>query len=173
MYFKSSNGGVTFSGGEPLRQPEFLLEVLKLCKEKGIHTCLDTSGFGIGDYDEILKCVDLVLFDVKHYNKEGYENVTYMDINESLKFLNLIQQFKIPIWIRHVVVPGLTDGEEHIRNLKKYISNIDGVEKVELLPYHLLGKNKYDVLKFKYPLEGVPAMDKEITKKYQRIIEDK
>ncbi|NFG25496.1 pyruvate formate lyase-activating protein [Clostridium botulinum] len=172
-YFKSSNGGVTFSGGEPLRQPEFLLEVLKLCKEKGINTCLDTSGFGLGEYDEILKYVDLVLFDIKHYDKDGYKNVTYMDIDESLKFLEVVQDSKIPIWIRHVVVPGLTDGEEHIRNLKKYISNINGVEKVELLPYHLLGKNKYDVLKFKYPLEGVPAMDKEITKKYQRIIDDK
>lgn len=171
-YFKSSNGGVTFSGGEPLRQPEFLLEVLKLCKEKEIHTCLDTSGFGSGNYYEILKYVDLVLFDIKHYDKDGYKNVTYMDISESLKCLNCIEEMEIPIWIRHVVVPGLTDGEEHIRGLKKYVSNIRGVEKIELLPYHLLGKNKYDVLKFKYPLEGVLAMDKDIIKKYENIIRE-
>ncbi|MBW6411235.1 pyruvate formate-lyase-activating protein [Clostridium weizhouense] len=170
-YFQSSNGGVTFSGGEPLRQPEFLLETLKLCKKKGIHTCLDTSGFGLGNYDEILKYTDLVLFDIKHYDRAGYKNVTLMEIDKSLDFLESVQKSKTKIWIRHVVVPGLTDGEDHIEKLKEYISNIDGVEKIELLPYHLLGKNKYDVLKLKYPLEGVPAMDKELVKKYNKIIE--
>lgn len=164
-YFERSGGGVTFSGGDPLRQPEFLLETLKLCKAKGINTCLDTSGYGFGDYDEILKYTDLVLFDIKHFTREGYKNVTLMEIDESLKFLEAMKRNNTKMWIRHVVVPGLTDGEEHLRQLKEVIDTIPNVEKVELLPYHLLGVNKYESLGFKYPLDGVEAMDKELLKK--------
>lgn len=164
-YFERSGGGVTFSGGDPLRQPEFLLETLKLCKAKGINTCLDTSGYGFGDYDEILKYTDLVLFDIKHFTREGYKNVTLMEIDESLKFLEAMKRNNTKMWIRHVVVPGLTDGEEHLRQLKEVIDTIPNVEKVELLPYHLLGVNKYETLGFKYPLDGVEAMDKELLKK--------
>lgn len=163
-YFERSGGGVTFSGGDPLRQPEFLLETLKLCKARGINTCLDTSGYGFGDYDEILKYTDLVLFDVKHFTREGYKNVTLMDIDESLNFLEAMKRNNTKMWIRHVVVPGLTDGEEHLRELKKFVDNIPNVQKVELLPYHLLGVNKYESLGIKYPLDGVEAMDKELLK---------
>lgn len=169
-YFASSGGGVTFSGGEPLRQPEFLLEVLKLCKNKGIHTCIDTSGYGFGDYDEILKYTDLVLFDIKHYTREGYKNITLMEIDESLNFLDAMKRNNTKMWIRHVVVTGLTDEETHLRSLKEFIDTIPNVEKVELLPYHMLGVNKYEGLGIKYPLEGIKAMDKELTKKYQKDI---
>ncbi len=172
-YFKSSGGGVTFSGGEPLRQPEFLLEVLKLCKAKGIHTCIDTAGYGFGDYDEILKYTDLVLFDIKHITKDGYKEVTLMEIDESLNFLEAMKRNNTKMWIRHVIVPGMTDNIEHLKNVKKFVDNIPNVEKVELLPYHLLGANKYEVMKIKYPLEGVEAMDKELTKKYQEEIFNK
>lgn len=169
-YFASSGGGVTFSGGEPLRQPQFLLEVLKLCKSRGIHTCIDTAGYGFGDYDEILKYTDLVLFDIKHYTKEGYKNITLMEIDESLNFLDAMKRNGTKMWIRHVVVPGLTDEEAHLRNLKEFIDTIPNVEKVELLPYHMLGVNKYEGLGIKYPLKDVKAMDKEITKRYQKEI---
>lgn len=169
-YFASSGGGATFSGGEPLRQPEFLLETLKLCKSKGINTCIDTAGYGFGDYDEILKYTDLVLFDIKHFTPEGYKNVTLMNIDESLKFLEAMKRNNTKMWIRHVVVPGLTDDVEHLKELKKYIDEIPNVEKVELLPYHLLGTNKYEGLGIKYPLENVKAMDKELIKKYQKEI---
>ncbi|NRT89360.1 pyruvate formate-lyase-activating protein [Clostridium beijerinckii] len=169
-YFASSGGGVTFSGGEPLRQPEFLLETLKLCKSKGINTCIDTAGYGFGDYDEILKYTDLVLFDIKHFTPEGYKNITLMNIDESLKFLEAMKRNNTKMWIRHVVVPGLTDDVEHLKELKKYIDEIPNVEKVELLPYHLLGTNKYEGLGIKYPLENVKAMDKELIKKYQKEI---
>lgn len=164
-YFEKSGGGVTFSGGDPLRQPEFLLETLKLCKSKGIHTCLDTSGYGFGDYDEILKYTDLVLFDIKHFTREGYKNVTLMEIDESLNFLEAMKRNNTKMWIRHVVVPGLTDGEEHLRELKEVIDKIPNVEKVELLPYHLLGVNKYETMGINYPLAGVEAMDKDLLKK--------
>lgn len=169
-YFASSGGGVTFSGGEPLRQPEFLLEVLKLCKIKGIHTCIDTAGYGFGNYDEILKYIDLVLFDIKHYTREGYKSITLMEIDESLSFLEAMKRNNTKMWIRHVVVPGLTDEETHLRSLKEFIDTIPNVEKVELLPYHMLGVNKYEGLGIKYPLEGIKAMDKELTKKYQKDI---
>ena len=143
-YFASSGGGVTFSGGDPLRQPEFLLEALKLCKKKGINTCIDTAGYGFGDYDEILKYTDLVLFDIKDFTREGYKNITFMEIDESLKFLEAMKRNNTKMWIRHVVVPGLTDGEEHLKEFKEYIDKIPNVEKVELLPYHVLGVNKYE-----------------------------
>ena len=171
-YFNTSNGGVTFSGGEPLRQPEFLIEVLKLCKKEGIHTCIDTSGFGVGMYDEILKYTDLVLFDIKDLTRERYKNVTLMNIDESLKFLEAVQNSGTKMWIRHVVVPGLTDGEEHIRELKKFIKNLKNVEKVELLPYHLLGVNKYENMGLSYPLEGTPQMNKEVIKRYYEILDE-
>lgn len=169
-YFEKSGGGVTFSGGDPLRQPEFLLEVLKLCKKKDINTCIDTAGYGFGKYDEILKYTDLVLFDIKHITREGYKNITSMEIDESLKFLEAMKKNDTKIWIRHVIVPGITDEEEHLKQLKEFIDKIPNVEKVELLPYHLLGVNKYEGLGIKYPLEGVEAMDKETTKKYQKEI---
>lgn len=169
-YFSTSGGGITFSGGEPLRQPEFLLEVLKLCKEKGIHTCIDTAGYGFCEYDEILKYTDLVLFDIKHYTKEGYKNVTLREIDESLNFIEAMKRNNTKMWIRHVVVPGLTDSEEHLRGLKEFIDTIPNVEKVELLPYHLLGANKYEIMKINYPLDGVNAMDKDLCKKYEKEI---
>lgn len=171
-YFDTSKGGVTFSGGEPLRQPEFLIEALKLCKKEGIHTCIDTAGSGIGMYDEILKYTDLVLFDVKDVTKEGYKNVTLVDMDESLKFIEAMKKNGTKMWIRHVVVPGLTDGEEHIKEFKEFIKTFDNVEKVEFLPYHLLGVNKYEKIGIKYPLEGVEAMDKEVIKKYYEIINE-
>lgn len=171
-YFKQSGGGVTISGGDPLRQPEFLIEVLKLCKEKGIHTCVDTAGYGLGEYDEILKYTDLVLYDVKHFTREGYKNVTALEIDESLNFLEAMQRNNTKMWIRHVVVPGLTDGEEHIKALGEYIKNIKNVEKVELLPYHLLGVNKYENLGMRYRLEGTPAMDKDICNKYKELLNE-
>ncbi|MDS0524749.1 pyruvate formate-lyase-activating protein [Clostridium sp. SHJSY1] len=169
-YFQKSGGGVTFSGGDPLRQPEFLLEVLKLCKENDINTCIDTAGYGFGDYDEILKYTDLVLFDIKDITREDYKKITLMEIDESLNFLEAMKRNNTKIWIRHVVVPGYTDGEEHIRKLNDYISDIPNVEKVELLPYHLLGVNKYEMMNMKYPLEGVPTMDKEVCESYKKLI---
>lgn len=169
-YFQKNGGGVTFSGGEPLKQPEFLLESLKLCKEAGINTCIDTAGYGFGEYDEILKYTDLVLFDVKHFTREGYKNITQMEIDNSLVFLEAMKKNNTKMWIRHVVVPGITDGEEHIKAFKEFIKDIPNVEKVELLPYHLLGQNKYEGLGIKYPLEGIPAMDKKVCEEYKRYL---
>ncbi|MCI5623193.1 MULTISPECIES: pyruvate formate-lyase-activating protein [Anaerostipes] len=161
-YFKNT-GGVTFSGGEPLMQPDFLLETLKLCKQENIHTCIDTAGYGMGSYDEILEYTDLVLLDLKHVSETDYKQMTGRTMDRFQEFLSALEKSETPIWIRHVVVPGITDSQEHMENLKTYISTIPNVEKVELLPYHLLGKNKYEVMGIPYSLDGVPAMDKEKT----------
>ena len=170
-YFEKSGGGVTFSGGDPLKQPEFLKETLKLCKEAGIHTTLDTSGVGFGDYEEILKYTDLVLYDVKHLTREGYKDMTGIEIDETQKFLEVCKKMGTKMWIRQVVVPGKTDSEEYIRELGKFIKTLNNVEKVELLPYHLLGVNKYETLGIKYRLEGLEAMDKEACKGLYKFLE--
>ncbi len=171
-YFHRSGGGVTFSGGDPLVQPEFLLECLKLCKQNGIHTAIDTAGFGQGDYTEILKYTDLVLLDIKHSNSKGYVTMTGKDTKDVNLFLQALRKAKTRVWVRHVVVPGYTDSKEHIANIAEIISEeISNVDKVELLPYHVLGVNKYETLGIPYKLEGVEAMDKDKTKKLQTYLE--
>lgn len=171
-YFENSGGGVTFSGGDPLLQPEFLLEMLKLCKAKGIHTAIDTSGYGFGEYDEILKYTDLVLLDIKHVDDTGYENLTGQKKNGFDIFVEALSRSSSKVWIRHVVVPGITDSKEHIFKLKNIIKSIKNVEKIELLPYHTLGVNKYNQLGISYRLEGVPPMDKEKVKELELLLKD-
>lgn len=168
--YYGEDGGVTFSGGEPLLQREFLVETLSLCQQAGIHTCLDTAGCGVGGYDEILGNTDLVLFDIKHYTKEGYQKITGCNIDESLRFLEAMQRKKTPIWIRHVVVPGLTDSREHLEGLREYIRILENVKKVELLPYHVLGEPKYEALGISYPLVGTPPMEMEKITKWQELM---
>jgi pyruvate formate lyase activating enzyme len=167
-YF-SRGGGVTFSGGEPLLQPEFLLETLQLCKKAGIHTCLDTAGYGCGSYDEILQYTDLVLYDVKQITEESYHCMTGQSLTETTHFLAAVKKAGTPVWVRHVVVPGLTDGEAHMQALRTFIDKkVPNVQKVELLPYHLLGVHKYKVLGIPYRLAGTPAMDPSLTEQWQR-----
>lgn len=166
--YYGEKGGVTFSGGEPLLQKDFLIDVLKKCKQTGIHTCLDTAGCGIGGYEEILSYTDLVLFDVKHYTEDGYRHITGRSPEESLAFLATAQKMQIPLWIRHVVVPGITDSATHLTGLGNYIRQIHGVQKVELLPYHTLGVSKYHTMHLPYPLEGVPPMNDEQLQEWQK-----
>lgn len=172
-YFDASGGGVTFSGGEPLQQPEFLAEALRLCKEAGLHTCIDTAGVGLGDYDAILANTDLVLYDVKHFTPEGYQQITGTTMERTLAFLDAVQKADVPLWVRHVVVPGLTDGDDHICALADYINGIRNVQKVELLGYHLLGREKYRVSNLPYALEGVPALSEEALVHYQKLLDER
>lgn len=169
-YYKSSGGGVTFSGGEPLLQPEFLIDILKLCKENNIHTAIDTAGFGFGNYEEILKYTDLVILDIKHSSKEGYQSLVSGDIKKLYEFLDTLSSSKAKVWIRHVVVPGITDSKEHILNLKGIIKNIKNVEKIELLPYHTLGESKYEKLGIPYKLAGMEPMNKNITEELEKLL---
>jgi len=170
-YFIRSGGGVTFSGGDPLLQPQFLLECLKLCKQNGIHTAIDTAGFGDGDYDEILKYTDLVLLDIKHTTGKGYVNLTGRDATDVNIFMQALRKSKSRVWVRHVVVPGLTDSVEHIAKLAKIIQDeVPNLDKVELLPYHILGVSKYEALSIPYKLKGVEPMDKDKNNELQTLI---
>lgn len=167
-YFSRSGGGVTFSGGDPLVQPKFLLEMLKLCKASGIHTAIDTAGYGDGNYDEILKYTDLVLLDIKHINSDGYVVLTGRDTKDVNTFLEALRKSKTRVWVRHVVVPGYTDTTDHMDKIADIINNeIPNVDKIELLPYHVLGVNKYEALGIKYRLDGVEPMNKEEAKELQ------
>ena len=167
-------GGVTFSGGEPLLQSEFLLETLKLCKKAGIHTCIDTAGNGYDKklLDEILKYTDLVILDIKAMDDENYKKITTKNIESFEYFLKKVQELNKKLWIRQVIVPGINDTEEYIYKLRKYIKKIKNVEKVQLLPYSLIGVNKYKKLNLKYRLEGVEAMDKDRCKRLEKLLKE-
>lgn len=166
------NGGVTFSGGEPLLQKEFLKEILPLCHENNINTCLDTSGVGTGDYEEILKHTDLVLLDIKHFTEEGYKNITGRSMDEFNKFLSSLKKAGTPIWIRHVSVPTLTFGSEHFNGLKKYLLNIKNIQRIDILPYHTLGVSKYEKMGIPYPLKDIEPLSPEKTAPFQQSLEN-
>ena len=162
-YFEDSNGGVTFSGGEPLFQSEFLKETLIICKKAGIHTCLDTSGTGYNpeDLDEIFKRTDLFLLDIKAIEPDKYEEITGSKMDEFNYFKEKLNQSSKDVWLRQVIVPGINDTKEYILKLNEYIKTFNNVKKVELLPYHTMGVKKYKELGINYPLEGVEALSQE------------
>lgn len=159
-YFKR-NGGVTFSGGEPLLQSKFIIEVCKLLKKENIHIALDTAGVGTGNYKEILEYVDLVLLDIKHTNKDKYKELTGMTIDESLRFREVLNKSNKKVWIRQVIVPGLMDNDNYLNSLVKEIKSIKNVERIDFLPYHNMATSKYQKLGIDYPYKNVPEMDKE------------
>lgn len=170
-YFKRNNGGVTFSGGEPLLQIDFLLDICKKLKEEGIHIALDTAGVGVGKYEEILSLIDLVLLDIKHSNKDGYKKLTGMDISESEKFIEYLNKSGKPVWIRQVIVPGIMDNDKYLQELAVYLLKIKNIEKIEFLPFHHLGFSKYENLKLENPLKNVPEMNVENCQKlYERFM---
>ena len=169
--YYGADGGATFSGGEPLLQPEFLLECLKLCKEKGINTAIDTAGVGFGDYDEILKNCDLVILDDKAVDGEEYKKLVGQDIKFFNQFLEAVQKNGNRLWLRQVIVPGINDDEAHVLKLKKFAKKLKNVEKIELLPYKTIGIHKYQDLKIRYRLEGVPDMDEEKCQKLQQLLD--
>ena len=158
-YFERSGGGVTFSGGEPLMQSAFLSEMLRLCRANGIHTCIDTAGVCRGDAGCALDHTDLVIYDVKHEDAQAYREITGHLMDDTLRFVEQVRERGIPMWVRHVVVPGLTDSETHMRRLSEYVRTLPNVQRVELLAYHRLGAHKYGALGMAEPLAGVPQMD--------------
>ena len=164
---KIMHGGVTLSGGEPLIQRPFVTNVLRRCKELGLHTALDTSGFlGMRATDELLDLVDLVLLDVKAGLPETYRTVTGRELAPTLRFGRRLRDRGTPIWIRYVLVPGLTDGEDDVRIVADYAASLgDVVERVEVLPFHQMGKNKWKALEIPYPLENtMPPSDESVTR---------
>jgi len=167
-YIKSSHdGGVTVSGGEPLLQAKSLIYLFKALKEKGIHTCLDTSG-GLpltDDIKELLKYTDLVLLDIKHIDNQKAINLTSVSNKNELELAKYLSDNGIKMWIRQVLIPGYTDNPKDLKKLKDFIDSLKTVEKIEILPYHDFGKYKWKELGEKYELENVPSpTDEEIQK---------
>lgn len=167
-----SGGGVTFSGGEPLFQSQFLLETLKLCKKAGIHTALDTSGTGYDKkyLDDILKYTDLVILDIKAIDGENYKKITGRDIDEFNYFCEILKKHNNKLWLRQVIIPTINDNKEYILKLKEYIKKFNNVDKKELLPYHTMGIEKYEKLGIKYKLKNIKDMDKDECKRLDYLL---
>jgi len=159
-YFQK-NGGVTFSGGEPLLHGDFIIQVCKLLKKENVHIALDTAGVGIGNYEKILKNIDLVLLDIKHIHDAGYHEITGGNMEEVDKFIKELNKSNAKVWVRQVVIPNVNDNSEYIASLIEYLKQIKHIEKVEFLPFHRLGREKYTLLGLKYPYEDKSDMDKQ------------
>ncbi len=159
------NGGITVTGGEPLLQMDFLIELFTKCKERGIHTCIDTSGavfqpnnkFQQEKLTKLMAVTDLVLLDIKHINSEKHKDLTGADNKGILAFAQYLDDNQIPVWIRHVVVPGITLKDEDLYDLGYFLGQFKNIKALDVLPYHTMGKVKYESLGIPYPLDGVPA----------------
>ena len=171
-YMTNSGGGVTVSGGEPLVQAEFVTELFKTLKELGIHTALDTAGSIplSNQIKELLKYTDLVILDIKHIDDEKAKNLTGFSNKNNLEFAKYLASQNIPVWIRQVLVPGYTDSEADLQKLKEFIDSLNNVENVEILPYHNLGKFKWEEIEGKYELENVSSPTEEQVQKAKSIL---
>jgi pyruvate formate lyase activating enzyme len=174
-FIESSGGGITVSGGEPLLQIPFLIDLFKACKKIGIHTTIDSSG---GCYstaplfqeqlNELLKYTDLLLLDLKHINRKKHISLTGMANDHILEFARLLSEREIPVWIRHVLVPSITDDEQDLHDLGNFIGTLKNVKKLEILPYHKLGVYKWETLGLDYALEDIePPSDVHVKEAYQ------
>ena len=172
-----SEGGITVSGGEPLLQIDFLLELFQKAKEMGIHTTLDTSGnpFTTEEpfylkWKELMKVTDLVMLDIKHIDEEQHKILTGKTGKNILEMARQMSEMGQPMWIRHVLVPGLTDSEDDLRQMAAFIGTLKTVERVEILPYHTLGLSKWKKLGIAYPLDGVPTPTADEVMRAERIL---
>lgn len=170
-------GGITATGGEPMLQMEFLTELFARAKEHGIHTCLDTSGIlfpgeETEDLHRLLEVTDLIMLDIKHMETEAHKKLTGWDNRNVLEFAGYLDAKKKPVWIRHVVVPGITFEKEELAKLGHFLSTLSNVEKLEVLPYHALGKVKYDNLGMDYVLKDTPQLTKAQAEEAEQIIRE-
>ncbi len=172
-YIIPSGGGVTVTGGEPLLQVRFLIELFKKLKEKNIHTCIDTSGMvSITDnIKELLKYTDLVLLDIKHIDDEKCKRLVGSSNKKELEFARYLSDNNIKMWIRQVLVPGYTDDEEDLKKLKEFLRTLKTVEKVQILKYHSMGKYKWEKMGLKYELDGVRDATIEDEERAKKILE--
>lgn len=159
------NGGITATGGEPLMQIDFLTELFSYFKEKGIHTCLDTSGICYTEkqrekYEKLLAVTDLVMLDIKSPEPDVHRQLTGQELEQVLAFGKLVSETRTRLRIRHVVVPGITDNNESLKKLGRLLRKFSTLRELEVLPYHKMGEKKYEKLGIDYPLKGIPALDK-------------
>lgn len=168
----SNSGGVTITGGEPLLQSEFIIELFKRLKKDGIHTCIDTSGMVelTDTIKELIELTDLFLVDIKHIDSDKCKELVGFDNKKELNFLKYLSQIGKETWIRQVIIPGITDNEQDLKKLGEFIKSLNNVSNVELLPYHNLGKYKWDNLGVKYELEGIRSANDEDIERAKNII---
>ena len=174
-------GGITVTGGEPLMQVDFLIDLFTLAKKKGIHTCIDSSGIAykpngnpewLAKLDKLMTLTDLVMLDIKHIDPEKHKELTSQPNEGILAFAAYLNEKNVDMWIRHVIVPGLTDDDEYLYKLGYFIGQFKNLKALDALPYHTMGENKYQKLGMEYKLKGVPAMEKkQLLEKKEVILE--
>ncbi len=170
-----TNGGVTISGGEPLMQIDFVIELLKLLKKEKIHVAIDTSGITFTEktkpkFDELIKYVDLFLLDIKHIDDLKHQDLTKVSNVNILNFARYLSDNKKDVWIRHVLVPNYTTDTKYLKQLRSFIETLNNVKKIEVLPYHTMGIVKYQQMNIEYPLKNVEAPSKDIVEKANNIL---
>ncbi len=163
-----AEGGITVSGGEPLLQIDFLTELFKKAKERGINTCIDTALQPFtreepffSKFNELLKYTDLMLVDIKHIDRDEHIELTGLPNDNIIDGMKYLSEMGQPIWIRHVLVPGITDNDEYLKKTRAFIETLSNVEKIEVLPYHSMGQHKFETLGIPYKLDGVKSPTKD------------
>ena len=170
-----SRGGITATGGEPLMQIPFLTELFTKAKAEGIHTCIDTSGIvydetDVTELNRLMKVTDLVMLDIKHIRPEAHKSLTGRDNHAVLAFARYLEKKKIPLWIRHTLVPSLTDDEKDLMTLGQFIGTLSNLQAIDVLPYHTMGVNKYRELGLPYSLSDLPVATKQDALRAKAII---
>jgi len=166
---KMSRGGITLSGGEPVLQRVFTMHIFRRCKQLGLHTCLDTAGrLGATLTDEDLQSIDLNLLDIKSGDPEIYKQVTHQPLQPTLDYARRLSEHGRPMWIRYVLVPGLSDGYDNVQKVADFVAELKSVERVEILRFHQMGRDKWHKLGLKYPLENVEPPDAELTERVRQ-----
>jgi len=173
-----TNGGITVTGGEPLMQLDFMIDLFTLAKERNIHTCIDTSGIAfnpdnaelVAKMDRLMELTDLVMLDIKHIDPTKHVDLTAQPNENILKFAAYLDEKQVDMWIRHVIVPGLTDEDEYLEQLGYFIGQFSNLKALDALPYHTMGENKYEKLGMAYKLAGVPALDKAVLIEKKQVI---
>ncbi len=173
-------GGLTVSGGEPLLQIDFLLELFEKAKQRGIHTCIDTAGQPFtrrqpffGKFQRLCELTDLFLVDIKHIDPQEHRKLTGMDNEAILDMLRFLSEIGKPVWIRHVLVPTITDNDVYLRRTRAFIATLGNVEKIEILPYHSFGVYKWQELGIPYTLDGIQPPTRERVAIAKNILEGK
>lgn len=173
VFYKT--GGITLTGGEPLLQLEFATELVRKSHERGIHTCIDTSGITFSnekksEFDELMKYTDLIMLDIKHIDPSEHIKLTGQKQDNIIKFAQYIDKKGISMWIRHVVVPNITDNEDYLYKLGRFIGTLKNIKALDVLPYHNMGVSKYEKLGLEYPLKDTEPMDKQKALECKKII---
>ena len=170
-FMQESGGGITVTGGEPLLQPEFVEALFKRCREIGVHTALDTSGFApLEKVTGLLEYTDLILLDIKHASYEKHVEITGVGNEKIKEFAEYTLKKDIPLWIRYVLVPGYTDGEKDLMLAAEFIRRLTNVKKVEVLPYHNMGAYKWEKMDLEYPAAKIRIPDKEEVQRAKKLL---